>query len=60
MKREIVLDDIKKIYQIIQKDILNNFSKGKIDRVYHLIDTYSVIVQTINDHFRDDFIESIL
>lgn len=60
MRNDITLDDIKKIYAIIQQDIERNNEKDNIDRVYQLIDTYSVLVQTINDHFRDDFIENIL
>lgn len=60
MGKNLTIEDVQKAYDIIKSDIKNSISRGKIERSFELLDQYAIICQGINDHFRDDEIESYL
>ena len=57
MSKQLTLDDIRRSYAIIKRDIDNCIDKVKFSKAFSLIDTYAVLSQTINDHFYDKDIE---
>ena len=60
MSKQLTLDDVRRSYEIIKKDIAHCLDNRKYTKTFSLIDTYAIFSQTINDHFCDKDIEGYL
>lgn len=60
MNNSLTINEINKVYKILRSDIDKYVLKGQYEKAYALLDSYAIICQGINDHFRDDHIEKVL
>lgn len=56
----LTLDDVKRSYVVIAEDIKKNVKRRNYNKAFSLIDTYALLIQSINDHFYDEVIETAL